>query len=55
MFSHNSRVDTACPGVRYTTEMKAVMENYYELSQKIVGQLIEVRKIDDDLFEELLV
>ena len=55
MFSHNSTVDTACPGVRYTTGMKAVMENYDELSKKIVGQLIEVRKTNDDLFEELLV
>ena len=55
MFSHNSRVDTTCPAVRYTTGMKAVMENYDELSKKIVGQLIDVRKSDDDLFEELLV
>ena len=55
MFSHNSTVDTACSAVRYTTEMKAMMENYDELSKKIVGQLIDVRKSDNDLFEDLLV
>merc|ERR1719174_3606478 len=30
------------------------MGRYYELSKKIVGQLIDVRKSDNDLFEELL-
>merc|ERR1712032_1578449 len=39
---------------RYTTEIEKVMENYDEMSEKIVGQLIEVRKNDDDLFEQLL-
>ena len=31
------------------------MENYDEMSKKIVGQLIEFRKSDDDLFEKILV
>ena len=56
MFSHSSsRVNAACPDLRYTTEIEKVMENYDEMSEKIVGQLIEVRKNDDDLFEQLLV
>ena len=55
MFSRNSKVDTTCPAVRYTTGMGAVMEQFDELSKKIVGQLIEFRKSDDDLFEKILV
>ena len=55
MCSLNSRVNAACPDLRYTTEIEKVMDSYDEMSGKIVGQLIKVRENKDGLFTQLLV